>query len=237
MFFRLDVFAAFWYNTTGPVSMQRFFRLSAKGKDLAFISSSWFKKTQDMTLEQTSDMDVLSFESNSYFTKEHEIRVPVGPGDATLMSPPVRFRTRAKSSSLRQGAKRCKLTTAATLIDSPFEESRNESETKALSQVEEEKETCAHATSSEGGKVSALASVSPGGCLGSRPTVDLDPMSAQAFLAVAEQMRAHAHNTMDRETTQAFLAGAPPEVRKWVEEYWPDAVQKLKFASPRSWNK
>ncbi len=93
------------YHTTGPLSMQRFLRLSAKTQGMTFISSSWFKQTKNIRLKESAAFEVLSFESNSYFTKEHEIKVPVGLGDTPLMLEPVMKRMRCKCTSRRFGAK------------------------------------------------------------------------------------------------------------------------------------
>ena len=93
------------YRTTGPLSMQRFLRLSAKTQGMTFISSSWFKQTKNTRLKESAAFEVLSFESNSYFTKEHEIKVPVGLGDTPLMLEPVMKRMRCKCTSRRFGAK------------------------------------------------------------------------------------------------------------------------------------
>ena len=93
------------YQTTGPLSMQRFLRLSAKTQGMTFISSSWFKQAKNIRLKESGAFEVLSFESNSYFTKEHEIKVPVGPGDTPLMLEPVMKRMRCKCTSRRFGAK------------------------------------------------------------------------------------------------------------------------------------
>ena len=88
------------YHTTGPLSMQRFLRLSAKTQGMTFISSTWFKQAKNIRLKESGAFEVLSFESNSYFTKEHEIKVPVGPGDTPLMLEPVMKRMRCKCTCL-----------------------------------------------------------------------------------------------------------------------------------------
>ena len=93
------------YHTTGPLSMQRFLRLSAKTQGMTFISSTWFKQTKNIRLKESGAFEVLSFESNSYLTKEHEIKVPVGLGDTPLMLEPVMKRMRCKCTSRRFGAK------------------------------------------------------------------------------------------------------------------------------------
>ena len=93
------------YHTTGPLSMQRFLRLSAKTQGMTFMSSTWFKQTKNIRLKESAAFEVLSFESNSYFTKEHEIKVPVGLGDTPLMLEPVMKRMRCKCTSRRFGAK------------------------------------------------------------------------------------------------------------------------------------
>ena len=48
-------------------------------------------------------LDVISYQSQSYFTTEHEIRVPVGPGDKVLPPLPTTKRMRVKSAVLRMG--------------------------------------------------------------------------------------------------------------------------------------
>ena len=54
----------------------------------------------------TAFFDVISYESNSCFTSEHEILVPVGPGDAQLPPVPTAKRMRVKSAAPSMGVTR-----------------------------------------------------------------------------------------------------------------------------------
>ena len=110
---------AFWntarmryiYHTTGPASMHRFLRLS-ENRDITsrmlFLKMNWFKDSPRLTYSDRQQFDVLTRESNSYFTKEHEIIVPVGETDVVLPSTPCFVRTIGKShvrlSKMRQSA-------------------------------------------------------------------------------------------------------------------------------------
>jgi hypothetical protein len=90
------------YNTTGPISMQRFFRLSANAsrlKDMKFLECNHFKNKQSLEPSQHHRFDIISYESNSYFTDAHEIHVPVGLGDGPLPPLPTAKRLRAKSAA------------------------------------------------------------------------------------------------------------------------------------------
>ena len=97
----------FWYNakmryvfqTTGPYSMNRFLKLpwlSAKIEKMKILECSHFNETDSLTAEQKRFFDVLSYRSQSYFTKEHEIRVPVGCGTKQLPTLPTTKRMRTK---------------------------------------------------------------------------------------------------------------------------------------------
>ena len=91
-------------HTTGPHAMERFLKLN-ENKDLRsrlkFLRSNWFKDARKLTEGDRVTFDVLSQESNSYFTKEAEIRVPVGQENVAIPPLPMRFRTIGKSPCLR----------------------------------------------------------------------------------------------------------------------------------------
>ena len=75
------------YNTTGPMSMHRFLRESENApmlKNLKALECNHFKDALKLSAAEKRCFDVLSYESNSYFTKEHEIHVPVGEGDMQI---------------------------------------------------------------------------------------------------------------------------------------------------------
>ena len=57
-------------------------------KTLKFLECNHFKEAKDLTQMQRRYFDVISHESNSYFTDAHEILVAVGLGDESL--PPLR---------------------------------------------------------------------------------------------------------------------------------------------------
>ena len=104
--------ASFWHDakvryvlhTTGPHAMERFLKAN-ENKDvrsrLKFLRSNWFKDVMKLTDGDRETFDVLSQESNSYFTKEVEIRVPVGQENVAIPPLPMRFRTIGKNPCLR----------------------------------------------------------------------------------------------------------------------------------------
>jgi len=84
----------FWYtarmryiwHTTGPRAMNRFFKqpeIAKKLKGLKFVECNFFRNTE-MSQNEKQCLDVISNTSNSYFTDEHEIHVPVGAGDGQI---------------------------------------------------------------------------------------------------------------------------------------------------------
>ena len=92
-----DAAESFWhtnrmryvYETTGPLSMRRFLHHKDNVqvmRTMQVLECNHFKDAEvsrmlNLTVAQKRGFDVLSCESNSYSTKEHEIIVPVGPGD------------------------------------------------------------------------------------------------------------------------------------------------------------
>ena len=97
------------YGTTGPMSMAKFLRLpinAAKFKAIKYLECNYFKDAESMSPMQQRFFDVISYESNSYFTSEHAILVPVGPGDAQLPPVPTAKRMRVKSAAPSMGVTR-----------------------------------------------------------------------------------------------------------------------------------
>lgn len=92
------------YNTTGPMSMARFFRLPANAEDMRtmkYLECNWFPEAYQLTALQRRCFDVISHESNSYFTTSHEIRVAVGEGDTMLPPQPIALRMYGKCAARR----------------------------------------------------------------------------------------------------------------------------------------
>ena len=88
------------YNTTGPYSMRRFLLLpeNASLRDrMLLVKMNWFKDAPLLTAADRPQFDVLTTESNSYFTDQHEIRVPVGTVNVDLPAEPRRLPTIGKS--------------------------------------------------------------------------------------------------------------------------------------------
>jgi len=92
---------SFWYSarmryiwqTTGPRAMARFFKqpeIAPKLNGMRHLECNHFSSTE-MSHSETRFFDVFSLQSNSYFTDVHEIRVPVGQGDAQM---PLVYKTR-----------------------------------------------------------------------------------------------------------------------------------------------
>ena len=92
--------ARYIYNTTGPYAMGRWLK-KVENKDyvektMGRISCNRFADYETLTSMQKQSFDVLTRRSNSYFTQEFEIKVPVSTEDVPL---PVGF---AHSTRLRQ---------------------------------------------------------------------------------------------------------------------------------------
>ena len=88
------------YNTTGPVSMRRFLEQPVNKGLLArtlFLKMNWFKDEPKLTRQDRLQFEVITAESNSYFTKQHENIVPVGTETVALPMVPTRLRNKAKS--------------------------------------------------------------------------------------------------------------------------------------------
>ena len=82
--------------------MAKFLKLPANAehfKTLKFLECNHFREAKDLTQMQRRYFDVISHESNSYFTDAHEILVPVGPGDESLPPLPMAKRMRVKAPS------------------------------------------------------------------------------------------------------------------------------------------
>ena len=97
------------YHTMGPLSLRRFLRLPANANvvaDLTYVTMNDFQDCDTLTARRRARLDVISHESNSYFTKEQSIFVPVGSGDSPLPSCASRKRIRAKSPSARRAVRR-----------------------------------------------------------------------------------------------------------------------------------
>ena len=65
-------------------------------KTVQYLECNYFKTVGSLALHQTRGFDVISHESNSYFTDAHEIHVPVGDGDTPLPPRPIALRMRGK---------------------------------------------------------------------------------------------------------------------------------------------
>ena len=94
------------FHTTGPYGMNRFLKLpvnAAKLERMKFVECNWFKDAEALNENRKRVFDVISYQSQSYFTKEHEIRVQVGLGDKVLLPLPTTKRMRVKSGVRRMG--------------------------------------------------------------------------------------------------------------------------------------
>ena len=130
---------SFWHNarmryvfhTTGPYSMNRFLKLpdiSKRIKNMKTLECNHFKETKTMTAKQKRFFDVISYQSQSYFTDEHEIRVQVGAGTKQLPPIPTSKRMRTKSCVRLMGpAESSMLAPNQNLatIEAPSQEPRN----------------------------------------------------------------------------------------------------------------
>ena len=92
------------FHTTGPYAMNRFLRLPANAATLErmkFVECKYFKDAESLNENGKRVFDVISYQSQSYFTTEHEIRVQVGLGDLELPPLPTSKRMRVKSGVRR----------------------------------------------------------------------------------------------------------------------------------------
>ena len=90
------------HNTTGPRSMNRFLHLPINTKilqTLKFLESNHCTNAETPIAVEKRCFDVLSYESDSYLTKAHEIHVPVGTGHHPLPALPKPRRLRLKTAS------------------------------------------------------------------------------------------------------------------------------------------
>ena len=79
--------------------MKRFLSLPSNRHIVAtmkYLELNDFKQAAYLTTNDKRCFDVITFESNSYFTKLHEILIPVGPGDKALPAIPMPKRLRFK---------------------------------------------------------------------------------------------------------------------------------------------
>ena len=66
------------WNTTGPIGMQRFLRLPANQEwaaDITFVQGSTSEEGDEKTARDLQKYDVVSYTSNSYYTKKHRVVV------------------------------------------------------------------------------------------------------------------------------------------------------------------
>ena len=192
--------------------MQRFLRLSAKTQGMTFISSTWFKQTKNIRLKESGAFEVLSFESNSYFTKEHEMKVPVGLGDTPLMLEPVLKRMRCKCVSKRFGA-----SPGETPGDIPMHlpGSRGMPKKRKLPSSSQAKGT--------------ISSAEVSGALdGSQPSGS----DSRVHGAIAD-LQKYAHHTRHTASTRVFLEDAPSNVRELMKANWPESDRN--FVPPAWW--
>jgi len=104
---------SFWYSakmryvfhTTGPHSMNRFLTKYRNDvdADIKYLECNYFKEVGSLSENRKRLFDVISYPSQSYFTKKHAIHVPVGLGDGSLPLLPTLKRMRVKSMELCMG--------------------------------------------------------------------------------------------------------------------------------------
>ena len=100
---------SFWYHakmryifhTSGPCCMNRFFRLTCNAEWLAakrlhHLECNHFRGADRLTAVEKRAFDVISYQSQSFFTDAIEIHVPVGAGDTPLPCLPVARRLHSK---------------------------------------------------------------------------------------------------------------------------------------------
>ena len=104
--------ARYVLHTTGPYSMKRFLSLPSNAQivgDMKYLELNHFKDAEQLTTNDKRCFDVVTHESNSWFTDEYEIIVAVGAGDTPLPAIPVPTRLRVKCArphTFRPGARR-----------------------------------------------------------------------------------------------------------------------------------
>ena len=105
--------SSFWHaarmryvvHTTGLFAMRRFLKLpanAAKWQKVEYLECNYSKDAESLNENRKRVLDVISHQSKSYFTKEHEIHVSVGLGDNVFPPLPTK-RIRVKSAVQRMG--------------------------------------------------------------------------------------------------------------------------------------
>ena len=142
--------ARYVYYTTGPYGLNRFLNLP-ENKDVlentGRISCNRFEDYEELTSQQKQVFDVLTRRSNSYFTKEFEIKVQVSTEDVPLPFPATHITRISQKSWIRatvgSGARsQARVDTAERHPDQP-EEPRAEPPSAAPTAIEETDEETA----------------------------------------------------------------------------------------------
>ena len=89
------------YHVTGPKCMNRFLQLPENeewlaARKLEYLECNHFKDAPGLTATDKRRFDIISHESNSYFTSATEIHVPVGSGDKSIPNILICKRVRGK---------------------------------------------------------------------------------------------------------------------------------------------
>jgi len=209
------------YNTTGPACLNRFLGLPSNAewlsaKNLTYLECNHFKEAHTLTWNQKRKFDVISHESNSYFTDKFEIHVPVGDGKGPLPN--------LKSRRIRAERPR----------GSPSEPSYQPGERNHRQDTGDER-----APSQGGMSIQEARSPAAGSAesdVGAQPVVHAvaDPRLGQLQaekdalekeLQVSQdrttRFREHCYQHRKSVSTKVFLEAMPKDLADWITAGWP----------------
>ena len=172
-------------------------------KTLKYVSCNHFRDADTMTTAQRRAFDVISYESNSYFTDAHAIWVPIGLGQAELPPRARHARMWVKSS--------CQAMMSPARSSGSQAHSQENIITPAHSQGEH-----AHSTGSQPRRTANLAIT--------EPTVTdrikrLDDMPNNAIKAIA--VKKFFFERRDAGEVRAVINDMPTELKDWMTSDWP----------------
>ena len=204
--FWYDAKMRYVYNTTGPKGLARFMRLPANSdlqQNMGHLECNHFSVAESMTAIERRRFDVISHESNSYFTNAHEIRVPVGLGEMVLPDGPAPKRMRIKSSARPMLVTMSDDETRAALPQSPMAQAPSQ---------ESIADNAGRGT--EGDEMLSCQMVQ----YRSQQTDEMDRLAADSRLEVlrANQLKAFCLRYRTSAGAHVMMQEMPEELRRWI---------------------
>ena len=216
--------SSFWYNakmryvfnTTGPYSMRRFLKLPSNVtmlQNVKYLECNWFK---DVICENRKRLyDVISLQSQSYFTKEHSIHVPVGPGNAVLPTFPTAKRMRVKSAVRRMSVSNYANNDATEQF---VHATRAHSQGVYQPSLDDDVvDTCSWITDTIDGAVDLMTNVMSDVLVDSMTmAVERAQLDSRAERRRINEMKTHFHDYKNCVAAKVVLADMPRELRQWL---------------------